>query len=164
MGKHKFRYIFVLPGFPNFSTRDSVTLNYTLSISQSPRQLTAERTRIIEIMESHPSITKYVLILTKKAISILMTDAEVILCWRQVWNVDDSFNKLIREFCHQHKVTLSPTSLQSLKIQFWPNQLIRHQFFYYYFRSKKVMFIEHIKVGCVFRWSSSLYCLMWNLD
>ena len=84
MRKHKFRYIFVLPGFPNFSTRDSVTLNYTLSISQSPRQLTAERTRIIEIMESHPSITKYVLILTKKAISILMTDAEVILCWRQV--------------------------------------------------------------------------------
>ena len=46
------RYIFVMSGLPNFSTHDSVTLNTTLSISHSPRPLTAGPIRYAESMAS----------------------------------------------------------------------------------------------------------------
>ena len=46
------RYIFAVPGRPNFLTRDLVTLNYTLSTPYSPRPLATGRTRNAKIMRS----------------------------------------------------------------------------------------------------------------
>ena len=46
------RYIFALSGFPNFLTRDLVTMNNTQSISHSPRSLGAGPIRNTETMRS----------------------------------------------------------------------------------------------------------------
>ena len=46
------RYIFAVPGLPNFLTRDLLTLNNTPSISHIPRPLTARPERNAENLEA----------------------------------------------------------------------------------------------------------------
>ena len=53
------RYIFAVPGIPNFLTRDFVTLNNTLSISHSPRPLAAGPIRNAKVIGSHLAIAIY---------------------------------------------------------------------------------------------------------